>query len=341
MTTADRQAGRGFVIRRVSLALCVAVAAVLIGSCDRTNSSTADSSRASETRGDLRIVSLTPAITQMLIDMGKRDQLVGVSREDPLASTLPVCGSFNDPIMSRILVEAKPDLVLTESPGGRLSGVPAMLRTRAADGVYRLGVIAHCESLDDIRQTLIDPDRGLAALVGDPAAAERALLRMDRQLDAVRRAVQDQPRPRVLMLLSPESLGAIGTGVTHDELLRLAGAVNAAAQYDTGYVTLSRSQVQVEARPDVVLILEPDGPQLASNDPRLVALRGIDVPAVSDQRIVLINHPQTLLPSTSLPEVLVQMATAIHPQRADAIERAYAQGSAEVDPVEQQAEVAR
>lgn len=270
-----------------------------------------------------RIVSLTPALTQMLIDMDKRGQIVGVSREDDASLGLPVCGSYNDPVIAQIL-ELEPDLVVTESSAADRRDVPPVLLSLSDQGVFDLAVIPYSRSIAHVERALTDAEAGLGKAVGDQAAADRARRLMQTRMELVAASVQGAERPRVLMLINPSTLGAIGSGVTHDELLELAGGVNAAASYETGYLTLTRSQVQQTVRPDVVLILEPGGTALVDDDPRVRALEGLAVPAVTDGRIVVIRHRQAMLPSTALPAVLVEMASAIHPDRAEAIGKAYA-----------------
>ncbi|MGB0768549.1 MAG: ABC transporter substrate-binding protein [Phycisphaeraceae bacterium] len=268
------------------------------------------------------IVSLTPAITRMLIDMGYGYQLVGVSKEDEASLGLPVCGSYNNPVIERI-IELEPDLVLTESSDPAGSDVPPLLRKLDEEGLFELKVIVHSRSIGDIERALTDAKNGLGAALGDPDAAERARRLMALRIELVQAVIADASRPRVLMLINPATLGAIGTGVTHDELLGLAGGTNALASVKTGYLTLDRAQLQQTYRPDAVMIFEPGGTELIDGDPRLRALEGLAIPAVTHRRFVVIDHPQAMLPSTALPEVLVEMAAALHPDRAAAIRSAY------------------
>ena len=279
------------------------------------------------------VVSLTPAITQMLIDMGKTAHIVGVSSDDRQLADLPRCGKYKNPVMAKIL-ELEPDIVLTESANPDASDTPAMLQSLAKQGVFELKVILHSRSIADVERALIDTETGLGAAIGDAEAAEKARRLMATRLELIRAAVADAKPPRVLMLINPATLGAIGTGVTHEELLTRAGAVNATAQYKSGYLTLTRAQVQQQARPDVVLIFEPGGGPIVEGDPRTRALEGLAVPAVSDNRVVVISHPKAMLPSTALPEVLLEMAAAVHPDRADAIRQAYALAERVVDQAE-------
>ncbi len=328
--------GRGLASRRTAIAApCtwLVLVFVLLSSCGRSGQEKASADQANQGSAppSPTIVSLTPAITQMLIDMGKRDQIVGVSRDDDRALGLPVCGSYNDPVLARIL-ELEPDLVITETPFGDYANAPGLLRTHAEQGIFKLAVIPHSRSIADVERALTDAEIGLGQVVGDRAAAERARNLMMTRLERIREAVEDAGRPRVLMLIEPASLGALGPGATHDELLRLAGGTNAVAEYKSAYIRLDRAQIQQAVRPDIVLIIEPDGQAIEASDPRLRALEGLVVPAVADQRFFVIGHPQALLPSTQIPAIAKQMAIAIHPAHADAIEAAYA--SAERDLLE-------
>lgn len=312
---------RAFMYRSLlAIAICLAVCCQL--GCDPQSGSGTSDTEANSGGDGPTIVSLTPAITRMLIDMGKRDQLVGVSQDDDATLGLPVCGSYNNPVIARI-VELKPDLVLTESPLGGAGDVPALLRSLADEGVFELKVISHSRSIADVERALIDSEVGLGAAVGDPEAAERTRKLMSLRIELVGDVLKDAKRPRVLMLINPTTLGAIGTGVTHDELLRLAGGTNALVDVNTGYLTLDRARLQQSVRPDVVLILEPNGTELGDADPRLRAFEGLSIPVTTSRRFSVIDHPQAMLPSTALPEVMLEMALVLHPDRAAAIREAY------------------
>ncbi|MBX2852677.1 MAG: ABC transporter substrate-binding protein [Phycisphaeraceae bacterium] len=309
----------------ISPSLCVLLVCLLACSlmgCDAGRERSSDDTSATSGGDGPTIVSLTPAITRMLIDMGKQDQLVGVSMEDDASLGLPVCGSYNSPVTARI-VELKPDLVLTESPLGEMGDVPPLLRSLSDEGLFELKIIPHSRSIADVQRALIDAEAGLGAAVGDPEAAEHAGKLMSLRIELVGAVLKDAQRPRVLMLINPTTLGAIGTGVTHDELLRLAGGTNALAHVKTGYLTLDRAQLQQTVRPDVVLMLEPGGSELADNDPRLRAFEGLSIPVNTSRRFAVIQHPQAMLPSTALPEVMLELALVLHPDKAAVIHEAY------------------
>lgn len=268
------------------------------------------------------IVSLSPALTQMLIDMGKGDQLIGVSNDDRAAELgLPACGTYNRPDIERLLA-LSPGLVITQPVG---DATPAKLRQLDARGVFSVVDIPHAMSVADVSRSLEQLGQG----IGDPEAAAAADGRMQRQLAALADAVKGLPRPRVLLLLDPSVLGVIGPGTTHDELLHIAGGINAAASFQTPYLQLSRAQLVTQAKPDIILLIQPNGPPLDhSGDPRLRGLTDLPMPDGNAQQIHLISHPQGLLPSTTVAEIARDIARAIHPESHEAIGLAYDQAAA-------------
>lgn len=311
-----------------TLAACaVLIACCLLAGCDQQattpgQSTGADTAQAPAAPASPTVVSLTPAVTQMLIDMGKRDHLVGVSSVDDKSLGMPVCGRYNDPDVAKIL-SLGADVVVTESPRGDGQDVPDLLKIAADRGKFKLVIMPNSRSIDDVKRALTDSDFGLGLALGDAAAAERARDLMSARLDLIHAAVDKQHAPRVLMLIDPATLGALGPGATHDEMLRLAGGRNAIADLNTSYARLQIEQLQKTIRPDVVLIFEPGGVPIADNDSRLRVLKHLSVPAVTNKRIAVINHPSAMLPSTASPAVVAQMAKAIHPDRAQAIDQAY------------------
>jgi iron complex transport system substrate-binding protein len=268
-----------------------------------------------------RVVSLSPALTRMVRDLGEGEHLVGVAQHDDATLGLPVCGNFLDPDVERILA-LEPDIVLTETAVTGGPAVPARLLELESAGALHVVAVPQVRSIADVKEALTHPGHGLGVLFEAEAAARALSHRMDAELLAVQQAVSGLPRPRVLMLLSTAPMAGIGPGVTHDQLLTMAGGVNALADAGVGYVTLDRQMLIERVRPDVILLIAPAAPALTEDDARLRPLDGLPIRAVIERRVVLVAHPQALLPSTSLPAVLAEMARALHPDRAEAIDLA-------------------
>lgn len=196
-----------------------------------------------------RIVSLIPAVTEMLFAIGAGDQVVGVSTFDTFpkeATTRTRVGGLFDPNFEAILT-LRPDLVIVYGSQDELIG--RLDRVRIPMFSYR-----HA-GLVDITGTI----RALGARVGRAAQAETLATRIERELDAVRQSVAGQPRPRTLLVFGREE-GSIrglyvsgGVGFLHD-MLEVAGGVNVMADVKREGLQLPLEQLLARA-PDVVIEL--------------------------------------------------------------------------------------
>ncbi|MBI2189069.1 MAG: ABC transporter substrate-binding protein [Acidobacteria bacterium] len=145
-----------------------------------------------------RIVSLVPALTEMLFAIEAGPQVVAVSSYDdfpPEVQRLPRVGALLDPDVERIL-SLRPDLVLTY---GSQDGLEAQLaRAGIRTYSYRHG------GLEVLFRTMSE----LGTATGHAAEAGRTASGIRRQLDAIRARVRGRSRPRVLLVFGrePQSL---------------------------------------------------------------------------------------------------------------------------------------
>ncbi len=82
-------------------------------------------------KNNLRIVSLVPSLTELLIDLGLKDQLVGRTRfcihpEDQVQD-IPIMGGTKNPNIQRIL-DAEPDLIIANDEENRKEDVEALMK---------------------------------------------------------------------------------------------------------------------------------------------------------------------------------------------------------------------
>lgn len=324
--------GGGF---RAAWIMCVA--AVLSAATGCGESEEFDYSIIEETDEPLiRVVSLAPALTQMLVDLGQGNLLVGVSQNDMAAPDgVPVVGTYQD-INSEKLLGLKPTYVLTMVDK---SGVPARLRDLATGGRYTLLEYNTPTTISDVTRILYDPTQGmttpeegvvpptpsLGAVLGLPSAAFALATDIGVRLAQLSAAVAVAEPPRVLMVIGTNPVMASGPGTVHDQLLAFAGGINAAGAATVTAPVYDREKL-IELRPDVILILAPGEHPLGpiDSDPRAAAFNGLPIPAVESGRIVLLNDPLVLLPSSSLPRIGEGMAKAIHPELVRQIESALA-----------------
>ena len=107
--------------------------------------------------GQLRIASLSPAISRTLADLGLADRLVGRSRFcRAVEPAIPVVGDLTS-VDYEILIRLKPTHVLLQPP---LAGLDAELARLAQEQGWTLGVWPSINGVDDIEKLLKElPDK--------------------------------------------------------------------------------------------------------------------------------------------------------------------------------------
>jgi len=268
-----------------------------------------------------RILSLVPAVTEMLYEIGAGPRVVAVSSYDtypPEVKTLPNVGALLDPNVERIL-SLKPDLVIVYGSQTELKQQLA----RAGIGVfdYRHAGLAGVTSVI----------RALGRRTGDQARADALAERIERGLDTVRRKVRGRPRPRTLLIFGRERLAlrgifaSGGTGFIHD-MLDVAGGTNVFAEVKMEAVQASTEQILAK-RPDVIVETRaansafPTGEQSAE----LNVWKALgSVPAVKNGRVLFLFDDRIVIPGPRVVEGTEALARALHPDvfKATGAERA-------------------
>jgi iron complex transport system substrate-binding protein len=255
-----------------------------------------------------RIVSLVPAITEMLFATGAGRQVVAVSSYDefpPEVNALPKVGALLDPDTERILA-LRPDFVIAY---GSQSDLQAQLQ-RAGIRVfsYRHGGIA--ATLATIRE--------LGVATGHRRESDDLASSMQARLDAVRERVKNQPRPRVLLVFGrePGTLRGIyasgGQGFLHD-MLSIAGGDNVFADMSREAVQPSLETVLARA-PEVIIEVQPvrlNGNPPVELDPWSTLS---SVPAVRNRRIHTLTGDYVVVPGPRLAMATEALARTLHPK---------------------------
>jgi iron complex transport system substrate-binding protein len=256
-----------------------------------------------------RIISLVPNVTEILFAIGAGPQVIAVSTYDvepPEVRALPTVGALVDPDTERILA-LRPDLVITY--GSQVDLQTQLKRVSVPFFDYRHG------GLDHIMVTM----RALGQRTGHAEQAEKVARAMEAAIDSVRKRVEGKPRPRTLLVFGrePGSLRNIyasaGKGFLHD-MLTAAGGEDVLND-----IARESAQVSTETilarRPDVIIELNA-ATRLNEADLKAVldpwsALSS--VPAVRNQRLVILNGPGLTVPGPRVVDGIEKMAKALHP----------------------------
>ena len=150
-----------------------------------------------------RVVSLSPAITQWVMQLGHADALVGVGDGDAVAPAgRPSVGTFFEVDLER-LAGLAPTVVMAATAPAKL---PPALRAAAERDRFVLAAWPYPATLDEA----VAVGRKVGGALGDAAAGAEAAVALRQRLGAVGNAVAGQAPVRTLLLFSTEPLMACG-----------------------------------------------------------------------------------------------------------------------------------
>ena len=252
-----------------------------------------------------RIVSLTPAETEILFALGAGDRVVGkvedIANYPPEAADVPVMGRFDGVDVEQI-VDAGADLVIAGGSGG--TPPDAIERLRA------LGVPVLVVYAKDVDGALADV-KLTADAVGRSAEGEALVAEMRGAFDEVATATADLERPRVFIETGNQpAIYGIADDSVYAEMIQLAGG----EAVTTGSATNWEMPVERLVAEDPEIILLADAAYGATAE-EVRGRPGWDVvSAVRDDAIHPIDDIVLTRPGPRLTEGLQALLEAIHPE---------------------------
>ncbi len=256
-----------------------------------------------------RIVSLVPALTEMVFAMGAGDKVIAVSSYDedpPQVRTLPRVGALLDPDVERIIA-MRADLVL-------LYGSQADLITQLKRAAIPYFEYRHA-GLAGVTATL----RALGQRVGQVKQAETGAANIDRRFADLRARSAALKKPRTLLVFSRErgSLRNVyasgGRGFLHD-MLEAAGGINVFSDVQAESVQAS-SELILARSPDVILELRAT--DIPAEHERAAEMSSwstlASVPAVRNQRLYFLPGRAFVVPGPNVADGAEAMMRLLHP----------------------------
>ena len=258
------------------------------------------------------IISLVPAVTEMLFAIGAGPQVIGVSSYDqhpPEVARLPKMGALLDPNTEAIL-SARPGLVISY-------GSQADLQVQLQRAGIRVFSYRHA-GLAGIFTSLEE----LGRVTGHATEAATLSASLRGRLDALRAKTAALPKPKTLLVMGREPLtlrnlnASGGVGFLH-EVLEIAGGANAFGDVKREAVTISNEMLLSRA-PEVILDLhygasEP-GDHLRAEKELAVWQTVASVPAVRNKRILALYGDQFVVPGPRIADAAEAIARALHPE---------------------------
>jgi iron complex transport system substrate-binding protein len=255
------------------------------------------------------IVTIAPNLTETVFALGEGARVIGVGDFcdfPPEVAQLPRAGGYLDPNFEKLTL-LDPGLLIV--PGKH----PELTKFGASRGIRVLNV--HMDNLETIQSGA----RTIGEALGCPERAEALLAHLFHDLDAVKAAVANQPRPKVFVQVTRtehdfSNLFTVGQSSFISEMIGVAGGDNIFNDNDQAYFEASKESLLLRA-PDVILEFHAgetlsDGETL---DYKYDWNAFPTVPAVKNGRIYIITESYSLRPGPRVDLIARLLAALLHP----------------------------
>lgn len=260
-----------------------------------------------------RIISLSPALTDMLIDLGAGGELVGATAYCiiplDLEDRVRVVGDYVH-LNTEAFLRQQPTLVFAQA---RSEKVPRRLRELVRQQGIRL-IHVELEKIVNIEKTLLL----LGRHIDRHKRAQQLVDEMNEQLRRVQTAVAGRPRPRTLLTIGSGKPIAAGHGTFMDEILTAAGGLNALPEGTRPYPVLNVEWI-LRIAPQVIIQTRAMGMgQLPSSAADYRYWNQMDtLPAVRDRQVFVVTERRLSIPSSRVGMMAELLARRLHPGAFD------------------------
>ncbi len=253
-----------------------------------------------------RIVSLAPNLTEILFAMGLDEKIVAVSNGSDApakALTKTKVGSFWQPDIEAIIA-ARPDLIIT---------LWFEQQKNIADTLERLRyevLTLKIEKIDELTEAI----KLIGSATNSQQQAEQLAHDLTDQLNQLQAKFNKADKVKTLWVVQTEPLRLAGRDTFVNQLIELAGGVNAIGptiqqypQTDTEQLTGCGAQVIIHSSmgTDNVAKQQQQNEEFWKNK--------INLPAVNNNRIHVINSDMVLRLGPRLPQGIEMIARFLHP----------------------------
>jgi iron complex transport system substrate-binding protein len=256
-----------------------------------------------------RIVSISPAITEILYGIGAFDRVVAVSDYcvyPPEAKTLPKVGGWATPSVEKI-AQFRPDLVAFSD-----AQAPFLEMQLAQLGIHT--ALARSQTIQDTFAAIAT----LGEATGHEQQATKLANQVRASLDAVRKRSASLPHPSVLCIVdrTPGTLRELYSVTERSflaELIEIAGGKVIGGSSRLGYGKISQEAV-LTANPDIVLDLIPQSESNAGAHPDAAWREMPEINAVRRGQVHVVRDEFVPHASQMIAKTAVLFAHLIHPE---------------------------
>jgi iron complex transport system substrate-binding protein len=234
----------------------------------------------------LRIVSLSPYLTESLLLLGAEDELVGITSVGKELFGIEGIEVIGDTLNVNIekIYALKPDMVL----------VTPMNKVGTIQKLEDLGLKVLYFELEEDFQQCCESFRRLAKLIGKERRAEEIIEEAREKLDRVQKLLAEVEPKRVFVEIQHRPLITVGGDCYLNEMVRYARGINLTHDLGRGFFRISLEKV-LELDPEVIISLSPEEENLSISDWGKFGF----IKAVSEKRIYFLNPDPFSRPNPS------------------------------------------
>jgi iron complex transport system substrate-binding protein len=249
-----------------------------------------------------RTVSFSPAVTEMLFNMGLGDHIVGVTTycKPPGNVKIPIVGNDRN-ITAEPILAVMPDILITQSDPRKFETVGRLSPNTRIEYV-------RIETFGDIADAMVR----IATLMGDPARGDIARSEFLTGLEKVRRRVAGRPKPRVIFIMGHHDPSSAGRETFINELIEVAGGVNIAAEKYDGWKKIDIESL-LTLKPDVIVCES----QASVADEARQYWSKLTAASLNKVRVHVVTDKRWTIPTGRMGDTFApMMADLIHPETA-------------------------
>lgn len=194
-----------------------------------------------------RIISLAPAVTEILFKLGLENQIVGVTTycDYPFETQrIEKVGTFSNPNIEKI-ISLNPDIIFA-------TGLEQAL---CVEKLRNLNLNIYVSDPSNIKE-LFDSIKEIGKITNKLKQAEGLIEKMKAKINLIKGKVKSIPlskRPKVFVQIWPHPLITIGRKSFIDELITLAGGINITHDIPRAYSYVNLELV-VKRNPDCIIL---------------------------------------------------------------------------------------
>ncbi|MCK9632651.1 MAG: cobalamin-binding protein [Methanoregula sp.] len=252
-----------------------------------------------------RIVSLAPSNTELLVSLGLRDRMVGVTDVcdyPPAVQNITRIGGYSA-ISTEKVAATRPDLVVASD----ITPQETVSRLRGLG--LTVVVVSPCNIDDMIRDIGV-----VGTLTGTMTRADELAANLSARLSAVAAAASKTDKPTVAHVVWHSPLYVSGNDTLQNDAIEHAGGVNRFSE-KSGWGTVSLEEF-LTANPDIIIVNGGGGMDSTSSDVILEAFmtnpQYASLSAVKNHRVYAVNADTISRAGPRIVDATEQVATIIN-----------------------------